>query len=184
MSEVPSARGAGARRAGKIGWCTMRRVGAYFLVAFVSTPLQFAAAGSMPDIKANARNAVPACVTPGRLVEYLKSRNPDLASRFESVPVEYMRQGEKLSIRWDYAFYQMILETGALSYRNGSRAGDVKPTQNNFAGLGATGRGEPGESFKDVATGVRAHLEHLLLYSGDKLENPTADRTRQLQEWA
>ena len=53
-------------------------------------------------------------------------------------------------MRWDYAFYQMILETGALSYRNGSRSGDVKPTQNNFAGLGATGRGEPGESFKDV----------------------------------
>ena len=161
----------------------MRRVGAYFLVAFVSTPLQFAAAGSMPDIKASARNAVPACVTPGRLVEFLKSRNPDLASRFESVPVEYMRQGEKLGIRWDYAFYQMILETGALSYRNGSRAGDVKPTQNNFAGLGATGRGEPGESFKDIATGVRAHLEHLLLYSGEKLENATAERTRKVQEW-
>ena len=86
-------------------------------------------------------------------------------------------------MRWDYAFYQMILETGALSYRNGSRSGDVKPTQNNFAGLGATGRGEPGESFKDVPTGVRAHLEHLLLYSGEKLDNPTAERTRKVQEW-
>ena len=94
-----------------------------------------------------------------------------------------MRTGEKLGIRWDYAFYQMILETGALSYRNGSRAGDVKPTQNNFAGLGATGRGEPGESFKDVATGVRAHLEHLLHYSGERIENPTAERTRKVQEW-
>jgi hypothetical protein len=59
----------------------------------------------------------------------------------------------------------------------------VKPTQNNFAGLGATGRGEPGESFKDIPTGVRAHLEHLLLYSGEKLENPTAERTRKVQEW-
>jgi hypothetical protein len=161
----------------------MRRVGAYFLVAFVSVPLQQAAAGSLPDIKTGAKNAVPACVTPGRLIEYLKSRNPDLSPRFESVPVEYMRYGEKLGIRWDYAFYQMILETGALSYRNGSRAGDVKPTQNNFAGLGATGRGEPGESFKDVATGVRAHLEHLLLYSGERLESPTAERTRKVQEW-
>ena len=137
----------------------------------------------MPDIRTGAKNAVPACVTPGRLVEYLKSRNPDLSPRFESVPVEYMRHGEKLGIRWDYAFYQMILETGALSYRNGSRYGDVKPTQNNFAGLGATGRGEPGESFKDVPTGVRAHLEHLLLYSGERLENPTAERTRKVQEW-
>src|SRR4029453_6920138 len=183
MSEVPSAAGADARRAGKNGWCNMRRVGAYFLVAFVSPPLQFAAAGSMPDIKVGARNVVPECVTPGRLIEYLKSRNPDLSPRFESVAVEYMRYGEKLGIRWDYAFYQMVLETGALSYRNGSRAGDVKPTQNNFAGLGATGRGEPGESFKDIATGVRAPLEHLLLYSGDKLESPTAERTRKVQEW-
>ena len=122
-------------------------------------------------------------MTPGRLIDYLKSRNPDLSPRFESVTVEYMRYGEKLGIRWDYAFYQMILETGALSYRNGSRAGDVKPTQNNFAGLGATGRGEPGESFKDVATGVRAHLEHLLHYSGERIENPTAERTRKVQEW-
>jgi hypothetical protein len=137
----------------------------------------------MPDIKASARNAVPECVTPGRLIEYLKSRNPDLSPRFESVAVEYMRYGEKLGIRWDYAFYQMVLETGALSYRNGNRSGDVKPTQNNFAGLGATGRGEPGESFKDVATGVRAHLEHLLHYSGEKVENPTAERTRKVQEW-
>jgi hypothetical protein len=59
----------------------------------------------------------------------------------------------------------------------------VKPSQNNFAGLGATGGGESGESFKDIPTGVRAHLEHLLLYAGEKLENPTADRTRKVQEW-
>jgi hypothetical protein len=117
------------------------------------------------------------------MLAFLKSRNPDLNPRFESVATEYMRIGEQLGMRWDYAFYQMVLETGTLSFRNGSRAGDVKPTQNNFAGLGATGRGEPGESFKDVATGVRAHLEHLLLYAGDKLANPIADRTRKVQEW-
>jgi hypothetical protein len=94
-----------------------------------------------------------------------------------------MRIGEQLGVRWDYAFYQMILETGALSYKRGNRSGDVKPTQNNFAGLGATGGGASGESFKDVPTGVRAHLEHLLHYSGAKLDNPTAERTRKVQEW-
>ena len=66
--------------------------------------------------------------------------------------------GEEFGIRWDMAFYQMILETGALSYWRGHRSGDVKPEQNNFAGLGATGNGVRGESFKDVETGVRAHL--------------------------
>ena len=94
-----------------------------------------------------------------------------------------MRIGEQLGVRWDFAFYQMIVETGSLSYRRGNRAGDVKPPQNNFAGLGATGGGEPGESFKDIATGVRAHLEHLLLYAGRQVDNPIAERTRKVQEW-
>jgi hypothetical protein len=146
--------------------------------------VHFAEAAGLPDIKANAKNPVPECVTPGRLMSYLRSRNPELNPRFESIATEYMRTGEMLGVRWDYAFYQMIIETGSLSYRRGdNRAGDVKPTQNNFAGLGATGRGEPGETFKDVPTGVRAHLEHLLLYSGEKLDSPTADRTRKVQEW-
>src|SRR5262245_39332794 len=182
MSENPSAHGGAGGKAGK-RVRNMRRVGAYFLVAFLSVPFQFAAAADMPAIKAGGKNVVPECVTPGRLIEYLKSRNPELNPRFESVPTEYMRIGEQLGVRWDYAVYQMILETGALSYRRGNRSGDVKPTQNNFAGLGATGGGEPGESFKDVATGVRAHLVHLLLYAGEKLTSPTADRTRKVQEW-
>jgi hypothetical protein len=117
------------------------------------------------------------------MMEYLKSRNPDLDARFERIATEYMRHGEELGIRWDYAFFQMIVETGALSYKRGHRSGDVRPTQNNFAGLGATGRGEHGESFKDMSTGVRAHLEHLLLYAGRKLANPVAERTRKVQEW-
>src|SRR5881392_1994504 len=112
---------------------------AFFVFAFVSAPLQFAAAATLPDIKSNAGNAVPECVTPGRLLEFLKSRNPDLSPRFDGVPTEYMRLGEKLGVRWDFAFYQMILETGSLKFHNGRRAGDVKPTQNNFAGLAATG---------------------------------------------
>ncbi len=160
-----------------------RRVAAFFVFAFVSAPLHVATAASLPEIRSSASNAVPECVTPGRLLEFLKSRNPELNARFDSVPSEYMRLGEQLGVRWDFAFYQMILETGALSYRRGNRSGDVRATQNNFAGLGATGGGAPGESFKDVPTGVRAHLEHLLLYSGEKLDSPVADRTRKVQEW-
>ncbi len=159
------------------------KVAALFVLAFVSAPFHPAAAASLPDIKLSPSNSVPECVTPGRMLAFLKSRNADLNPRFESVPSEYMRQGELLGVRWDFAFYQMILETGSLSYRRGNRSSDVKPSQNNFAGLGAIGGGEPGESFKDIPTGVRAHLEHLLLYSGEKLENPTADRTRKVQEW-
>src|SRR5215475_2621926 len=160
-----------------------RSVAAILAFVFVSGPYQVAGAATLPEIRTSARNPLPECVTPGRLMEYLRSRNPDLNPRYDGVATEYMRQGEMLGVRWDFAFYQMILETGSLSYRRGNRSGDVRAAQNNFAGLGATGGGESGESFRDIPTGVRAHLEHLLLYSGEKLDNPVAERTRKVQEW-
>lgn len=137
-----------------------------------------ASATDLPAIKATDSNTVPACVTPGRLAAFLKSRNGKLDPRFETIATEYMRHGEELGLRWDYAFFQMLLETGNLTF-----TGDVQPKQNNFAGLGATGRHEPGESFKDISTGVRAHLEHVLMYSGQHIDNPVAERTRKVQEW-
>ena len=163
----------------------LRKVGALSVLAFILAPVLTAgpAAANLPDILAGPRNAVPECVTPGRLMAYLRLRHPQLDPRYDTIATEYMRQGETLGLRWDFAFYQMIVETGALSYWRGNRAGDVKPTQNNFAGLGATGKGEPGESFPDVASGVRAHLEHLLLYAGRPVDNPTAQRTRNVREW-
>jgi hypothetical protein len=109
---------------------------------------------------------------------YLRSRNDKMDAKYEVVATEYMRHGEAFGLRWDYAFFQMLLETGYLKY-----TGDVKAEQNNFAGLGATGGGARGESFKDVSTGIRAHVEHLLMYSGEKVENPTAKRTRDVQDW-
>jgi Mannosyl-glycoprotein endo-beta-N-acetylglucosaminidase len=159
-------------------------VSAAALAALVSQLVTVAPAAALdlPAIKSSAANAVPACATPGRLQAYLQARNPALDARFQTIAVDYMREGEALGVRWDYAFFQMIMETGQLSFKNGSRQGDVKPSQNNFAGLGATG-GVPGESFPDVATGVRAHLQHVLLYAGEKLDNPVAERTRKVQEW-
>ncbi len=143
-----------------------------------------AEAAQPPAIRTSASNVVPECVTPGRLTAYLNSRNPNLDPRFEKIAVEYMRHGEQLGLRWDYTFFQMLLETGHLSFRgDGGRRGDVKPTQNNFAGLGATGKGAPGESFPDVSTGVLAHLQHVLVYAGETVDNPVAERTRKVQEW-
>ena len=135
-------------------------------------------AADLPGIKVSPANSVPECATPGRLMAFLASRNAKLPDRYDALATHYMRHGEELGLRWDYAFFQMLLETGNLTY-----TGDVKPDQNNFAGLGATGRGARGERFKDISTGVRAHLEHVLMYAGDKVENPVAERTRNIQEW-
>lgn len=147
-------------------------------------PRQQASAADLPQIRTSERNAVPECVTPGRLTGYLKARNAALDPRFEKIAIEYMRHGEDLNLRWDYAFFQMLIETGYLTFmRDGSRPGLVKPSQNNFAGLGAVGKGQPGEAFNDVSTGVRAHLQHVLMYTGDQVENPVAERTRKVMEW-
>lgn len=143
-----------------------------------SVALSPAALADLPQIKTNASNAVPECATPGRLTAFLRARNGRLDDKFQSIAADYMRIGEELNVRWDAAFFQMLLETGNLTF-----TGDVSIKQNNFAGLGATGKHAPGETFTDVPTGVRAHIEHLLLYAGDKLDNPVAERTRKVQEW-
>jgi hypothetical protein len=139
---------------------------------------------TLPPIKIGDSNRVPACATPGRLMAYATARNGNLDERFAPIATEYMRHGEELGVRWDYAFFQMLVETGNLSFKRGNgHSGDVKPSQNNFAGLGATGGGVPGESFPNVATGVKAHLQHVQLYAGDRIEDPVADRTRKIQAW-
>ncbi len=155
------------------------RVKAAGLVVLASAILtQQASAGDLPAVKVSASNNVMSCATPGRLMAFVKTRNEKLDAKFSEIASEYMRHGDELGLRWDYAFFQMLLETGNLKF-----GGDVKVSQNNFAGLGATGNGERGESFKDVPTGVRAHLEHLIMYTGEKVANPVAERTRKVQEW-
>ena len=153
------------------------------LAAF-ALPSSLASAAELPPIKVSPQNQVPACVTPGRLMSFLTSRNDKLQAPLDKIAVEYMRHGEALGLRWDYTFFQMVIETGYLTHmRNGTRKGDVKPTQNNFAGIGATGRGAPGDSFPNMATGVLAHLQHVAVYAGDAVDNPVAERTRKIIEW-
>ena len=155
-----------------------RLLGASLQIALAAVFSTSLLAAELPEVKVSASNAVPQCATPGRLTAYLQTRNPRLDPRFEGVATQYMRHGEALGLRWDIAFFQMILETGALRF-----GGDVKPSQNNFAGLGASGGGARGESFGDVSTGVKAHLQHLLMYAGEHIDDPVAERTRKVQEW-
>ncbi len=52
------------------------------------------------------------------------------------------------------------------------------PKQNNFAGLGTTGGGVPGDSYPDVNTGVLAQIQHLVVYSGERIDEPVGARTQ------
>ena len=63
-------------------------------------------------------------------------------------------------IKPEVVFGQAMNETGYLQF-----GGDVKIEQFNFAGLGASGGGIAGESFKSVAKGIRAQVQHLKGYA-------------------
>ncbi|MCL2720657.1 MAG: glucosaminidase domain-containing protein [Treponema sp.] len=75
----------------------------------------------------------------------------------------YIEEAFFEGVNHDIAFAQMCLETGFLRF-----GGDVKPEQFNFAGLGAIGGGEPGLSFPDPRTGVRAQIQHLKAYGSEE----------------
>ena len=52
------------------------------------------------------------------------------------------------------------METGYFKF-----GGDVKPSQNNFCGLGTVGGGARGAHFLTPQLGVRAHVQHLMAYT-------------------
>ena len=152
----------------------------FFLAAITVPP---ALAVSLPAIRTSAANQVPACVTPDRLMRFLQSRNKRLIPRFRKIARWYRKHGDDWKVRWDYAFFQMLLETNFLTYRRpNGKWGDVDPKQNNFAGLGTTGGGVPGDSYPDVSTGVLAQIQHLVAYSGERLDDPVGPRTRLKQD--
>ena len=72
----------------------------------------------------------------------------------------FKEEAESEGVKVEVAFTQAMLETGYLKF-----GGDVKPNQYNFAGIGATGNGNPGNSFGDVRTGIRAQIQHLKCYA-------------------
>lgn len=147
------------------------------------TSMSAASAASPPEIRTHERNRVPACVTPEALTAFLRSRNDALPARFSTIAEHYRDLGEGWRVRWDYAFFQMLLETNYLQFRRGNgEPGDVNASQNNFAGIGATGGGVPGDRFPDARTGVLAQMQHLVAYSGEKVAQPVATRTRERQQ--
>lgn len=66
-------------------------------------------------------------------------------------------------VRPEVAFAQEMKETGWLQY-----GGDMQITQFNFAGIGTTGGGAPGNSYPDVRCGIRAQIQHLKAYATDE----------------
>src|SRR5665213_276006 len=174
----------------------MRVVGLALAMAFLLCPY-FSEAASLPRILASADNQVPACVRPTLLMDFVAERNAGkrpsrtidprfahVASLYERIGQCVARAPEKcVAVRWDYAFFQMLIETNYLTFRRPDGVpASVTAADNNFAGVGAAISGKPGERFKDAATGVLAHLQHVLMYSTTRIPDPVARRTRQVQD--
>ncbi|NHM31450.1 N-acetylmuramoyl-L-alanine amidase [Neobacillus terrae] len=98
----------------------------------------------------------PTYLSPEQMNLFAKSVNPD-APELGSY---YSAFGEYYGIRGDLAFAQALLETNYFRF-----TGDVNPEQNNFAGIGATGGGNSGASFKTPKDGVLAQFQHLFAYA-------------------
>jgi N-acetylmuramoyl-L-alanine amidase len=93
---------------------------------------------------------------PHQLNEFVRTINP-------SAPLlgdYYIKYGNEYGIRGDIAYGQAVHETNYFRF-----TGQVKPDQNNFAGLGTTGPGVDGASFKTPEEGVIAHIQHLYAYA-------------------
>ena len=107
-----------------------------------------------------------------KLTLFLLEANPAADREFtENLARFYVEEAAIEGINHDTAFAQMCLETGFLKF-----GGLVMPDMNNFCGLGATGPGNPGASFPDPRTGVRAHIQHLKAYaSGEPLKQDLVD---------
>lgn len=72
----------------------------------------------------------------------------------------YIEECSLEGVNSDVAFVQMCLETGFLGF-----GGLVTEDMNNFCGLGAVSPEQPGLSFPDARTGIRAHVQHLKAYA-------------------
>ena len=104
-------------------------------------------------------------VSKKQAVAYIKQTNPKvrLACSVEELVDFYWQEAEREEVRPDLALAQSLVETGTYAY-----GGDVHHNQNNFCGLGTTGGGVKGATFKTPELGVRAHIQHLLAYTQKK----------------
>ncbi|MBR8836564.1 MAG: N-acetylmuramoyl-L-alanine amidase [Stigonema ocellatum SAG 48.90 = DSM 106950] len=91
---------------------------------------------------------------------FLKNHNENALKLFPDLPKIYREEAIIEEVNHDIAFCQMCVESGFLRF-----GGEIKPEQNNFAGLGAVGGSSQAASFQSHRIGVRAHIQHLKAYA-------------------
>ncbi|WP_053360658.1 glucosaminidase domain-containing protein [Bacillus sp. FJAT-27251] len=110
-------------------------------------------ASSLPE---NLTILGPTLLSPEQLDAFVRTVHPG-APKLGSY---YSHLGGYYGIRGDVAYAQAIHETDYFRY-----TGVVRSSQNNYAGIGATGGDVRGASFETAEQGVLAHLQHLYAYA-------------------
>lgn len=98
------------------------------------------------------------------LARWFKStgKTARLTVTIDELTAFFIAEGQAEGIRMDVAFAQSILETGYFSFPS---FGQLKPEDNNYAGIGACDACANGFGFPDSQTGVRAQAQLLRVYS-------------------
>jgi len=95
-----------------------------------------------------------------QLMMFLKTNNENALTQFSDLPKLYREEASIEGVNYDVAFSQMCVETGFLQFD-----GTIRPSQNNFGGLGSASMEEETASFPSARIGVRAHIQHLKAYA-------------------
>ncbi|GAB1539493.1 hypothetical protein NUACC21_21600 [Scytonema sp. NUACC21] len=80
---------------------------------------------------------------------FLRNNNDNAIVQFPDLPKLYREEATIEGVNYDIAFCQMCLETEFLRFGD-----DIRPEQNNFAGLGTIGGGAEAASFESARIGV------------------------------
>lgn len=102
-----------------------------------------------------------------------QSITPTISTPILDLANMFVDEGNAQNVRGDIAFAQSVLETGWFAYKGSM----VKPTDNNFSGLGACDTCSSGNRYATPQAGVRAQIQHLWAYA-----DPNADPTRVARE--
>lgn len=95
-----------------------------------------------------------------QLMMFLKANNEDALAQFPDLPKLYREEAAIEGVNYDIAFSQAMVETNFLGF-----GGELKPSQNNFGGLGSVGGDPEGATFPSARLGVRAHIQQLKAYA-------------------
>jgi N-acetylmuramoyl-L-alanine amidase len=116
--------------------------------------------------------AVPRGVTVEAFKKFFDSRG--IPTVFQILIPYYRKHGEKYGVRWDFAIFQSILETGNYRFEGSS----VKSIYYNYAGIGATDQNPAPEKYDNPSAGIEAQIQILAIRAGVAIEreNMISDR--------